>query len=204
MAFDEQTLAEIRHALERSERVDASRIDVTGGDGDDVVLRGSVSTHEEASTAAMLVEQHAPGVDNQLRVDPGIREDTTRAPEEPNAPRTEQDGSSQTRERPLAQDLSAQVQTWQPTETDDLTSDVDEALAENVAWDPPDTPSAPPTAAEQRGHGERDARIAAAAPEGPVDDPDEVAPSAADLSQAELERSAHPTNQNEEKDPSNG
>jgi hypothetical protein len=204
MAFDEQTLAEIRDALDRSERVDASRIDVTGGDGDDVVLRGAVSTHEEASAAAMLVEQHVPGVDNRLRVDPGIREDTTGAPGAQTAPRTEQDGSSQIRERPLAQDLSAQVQTWQPTETDDLTSDVDEALAENVAWDPPDTPSMPPTAAEQRGHGERDARIAAAAPEGPVDDPDEVAPSAPDLSQAELERSVDPTHQTEEKDPSNG
>jgi hypothetical protein len=163
MAFDEETLATIRDALDRSERVDASRIDLTGGDGGPVVLAGSVASDEEATAAGMVVEQHVSAVENRLRVDPGIREDTTGAPVSGPAP-----------------------------QTDDVTTDVDEALAENVPWDPPDAPSTPPTPAEQRGSTDRDGQVPPAADAGPVANPDEITPSAPDLSQAELERSAHP------------
>jgi hypothetical protein len=171
MAFDEETLATIRDVLDRSDRVDASRIDLTGGDGGPVVLVGSVASDEEATAAAMLVEQHVSAVDNRLRVDPGIREDTTGPPV-----------------------------TGPPPQTDDVTTDVDEALAENVPWDPPDAPSTPPTPAEQRGSTDRDGQVPPAADAGPVANPDEITPSAPDLSQAELERSAHPAQEEDRTD----
>lgn len=165
MAIDEQTLAAIRDELERNDRLDARAIDVTT-EGDALVLRGAVPTDEEASVAALLAEHHVQNVRNRLRVDPNLREDPT--------------GSL------VDRDVGA-------GDAQDSSTDVSEALEENIPWDPPDEPSMPPTQAEQRGVTDRDAQVEPAAPEGATEDPDAVQPSAADLSQSELARSARPS-----------
>lgn len=173
MAPDD-TLARIRAALDASDRVDAGRVEIVR-DGEEVVLRGAVATPEEASVAAMVAEQDVERVRNELRVDAGLREGTSDA----HGPRPGQPEPEPARSPEIP---------GQPT--DDPTTDVAEALGENRAWQPPDAPSFAPTRAEERGRLTRDTTAVPAAPEGDVDDPDAVEPSAADLSAAELERTA--------------
>lgn len=174
MTVDDETLARIRSALRDAERVDAGRVEVTR-DGGDVVLRGAVATPEEATVAALIAEQDVESVRNDLRVDPGLREATSQgAPPPPGQPAPAPQRSPEDPSQPA----------------DDLTTDVSEALGESLAWDPPDAPATAPTASEQRGRVPRDVTAQPAAPEGTVDDADEVEPSAGDLSAAELERSA--------------
>lgn len=174
MTIDDETLARIRVALEDSSRVDADRLQVAA-DGEEVVLRGAVATPEEATVAAMIAEQDAPTVRNELLVDAGLREGAGAA-----GAAAEQPSSS------------PQRSPEDPAQPDDLTPNAEEALGEGVAWDPPEAPSSAPTRAEERGHLSRDATAVPTAPEGEVDDADTVEPSAADLSAAELERSARP------------
>ncbi|HVL99651.1 MAG TPA: BON domain-containing protein [Egibacteraceae bacterium] len=175
MAPDDDTLDRIRAALDESVRVDPERVEILR-EGDDVVLRGAVATPEEASVAAMIAEREVERVRSELRVDAGLRERTT-------------GGAGPEGEPEAAPQRSPEL----PSEpADDLTSDVAEALGESLPWDPPDTPSFTPTRAEERGVMGRDTAAASLAPEGPVDDPDDVEPSAPDLSAAELERSARP------------
>lgn len=173
MAIDDETLARIRVALEDSSRVDAARLDVSR-DGQEVVLRGAVATPEEATVAAMIAEQDTLTVRNELLVDAGLREGAGAAAEE----------------QPSSAPQRSPEDPAQPA--DDLTPNAEEALGESIAWDPPEAPSSAPTRAEERGHLSRDSTAVPAAPEGEVEDPDTVEPSAADLSAAELKRSARP------------
>lgn len=178
MAIDEETRARINDALERSDRVDAGRIDVAD-DGDAVVLRGAVATPEEATVAVMIAEADATEavtVRNELRVDEGLREATA------------QDAGGVAAGKATPQ--RSPEQPGQPA--DDLTPHAEEALGESIAWDPPDAPSTAPTQGEERGRLARDTSVPPSAEAGTVDDPDDVDPSAADLSAAELERTARP------------
>lgn len=175
---DDDILARIRAVLEGSPRIDAARIEVLR-DGEDVVLRGAVATPEEASVAAMIVEGRAGDVvrptgdsyglltvRNELRVDPGLREVTSEA--QP----ARSSGAEDTPEDPAVAAY--------------------EALGENVAWDPPDAPSLAPTRGEELGRPAAAPSMPPPAEPGTVGDDDEAAPSASDLSAAELERSARP------------
>lgn len=165
MTADDETLARIRAALADAERVDAARVEV-GRDGQEVVLRGAVASPEEATVAAMVAERDADRVRNELHVDPGLREATS-------------EGGAPAMGVP---DRAPQRSPEDPAQpADDLTPDVEEALGENLAWDPPEAPSSAPTRAEERSR-----------PGGERGDPEESGSSAPDLSAAELARSARP------------
>lgn len=177
MTADDETLARIRAALDDEERVDARRVEVHRDD-QGVVLRGAVATPEEATAATMVAELDTASVRNELRVDPGLREATSAGAAPPvGAPPPAPQRSPEDPSQPA----------------DDLTPHVEEALGENLAWDPPEAPVLAPTRAEERGSPAGEAgRIEDPAP----DDADE-APSAADLSAAELRRTARPDSQEE-------
>lgn len=189
MTSDDDTLARIRALLAGSPRIDAARIEVVR-DGAQVVLRGAVSTPEEASVAAMVVEGRAGDVlgstgdsgealtvRNELRVDAGLREATSEAePAEAARP------PAAAGDTPGGEDV--------PT---DLTADAHEALDKNVPWDPPEAPSFAPTRGEELGRPVRASSMPPPARPGTVDNADEEDPSASDLSAAELERTARPT-----------
>lgn len=179
MAIDDETRARIRDALQRSDRVDAGRIDVAD-DGEEVVLRGAVASPEEATVAVMIAENDAAdavSVRNELRVDEGLREATA------------QDAGGVAAEDAAAPQRSPE-QPAQPA--DDLTPHAEEALGEGIAWDPPEEPTTAPTQGEERGVLAHDTSVPPSAEEGMVDDPHDVEPSAADMSAAELERTARP------------
>lgn len=163
MSVDDETIARIRQKLDEAERVDAGRIELAHGD-DHVRLRGSVSTPEEATVAAMVAEEELAPVQNQLQVDPGLRA------------------------------VPDQSQTEQPAEpggvaADTTVEDSEAAVAENLPWDPPDAPQMAPTPTEERGALSRDAAESSIAPEEQAEDAGE--PSASDLSAEELRRAAH-------------
>lgn len=163
MNADEETLARIRTALANAERVDSSRVEV-GREGQEVVLRGAVATPEEATVAALLAERDAARVRSELHVDAGLREAT----------------SAGAALAPGTPDPAPQRSPEDPTQpADDLTSSVEEALGENIAWDPPDAPSFAPTRAEQR-----------SVPAGDRGEPGEGGASTPDLSAAERTRAA--------------
>lgn len=176
MAIDDDTLARIRTALAETDRVDAARIEVTA-EQEAVLLRGAVANPEEASVAAMIAEQDVAAVRNELQVDPGLREGAVAAAH-PDVSAADQPPFD-----PDPTGPTEQTDSDQPTE-------VAESLAENLPWDPPDEPSLAPTQSEERGVLARDAHDTPIAEEGPVPDPDDVEPSAADLSAAELRESA--------------
>lgn len=176
MTADDETLARIRAALEDETRVDAARVEVAR-EGHDVVLRGAVATPEEATVAAMIAERDTQGVRNDLRVDAGLREATGTAAAPP-------------MDQPTPTPQRSPEDPSQPA--DDLTPHVEEALGENLAWDPPEAPTSAPTRAEERGSPAGEARD----PEG--GDPDEVEPSAGDLTAADLQRAAHPDHEDRE------
>lgn len=197
---DDGTLAVIREALRDSDKVPVDRVELDLREGA-VVLRGSVATSEQADVAAMVAAQHADEVHNELRVDPGIREDASdpadiardAALREADDTDEELDDSAVVPDRPRGEDWSAQRAGLESLtasqQRDDLTSDVSEALAENVAWDPPDQPHLAPTESEQRQLLDREQ-----APEGLAEqgEPVEGEPSLPELSKSELERDAHP------------
>lgn len=125
MATDDETLARIREVLDRSPRIDNSRIEVAR-DGEQIVLRGTVATAEEAGVAAVIADgaievANGPPVRSQLRVDANLRETVVDA-------------------------ATGGARGPQPFDEDhkpaDLTTDSAAALGENAAWDPPDAPSA--------------------------------------------------------------
>jgi len=198
---DQGSLDVIREALADSGGVELDRVELSLDDGA-VVLRGAVSTTEQASLAEMLAEQHAGEVRNLLRVDSGLREDHSdpaTVADEARA-RAADDGlpgELQAQDRPRLEDWSAQ--TTQQTDVvpqdpgmerleERSTSDISEALGENVPWDPPTQPHLPPTAAEQRGtqqHGQEAEEVAEPGDAGP-----EGRKSLPEVSQAELERDA--------------
>ena len=70
--MDPELVDTLSAALEQSERVDEHRILVTPTE-DGVALKGAVAT-PEMSAAALIAEQYAGNVDNQLYVDRNLRE----------------------------------------------------------------------------------------------------------------------------------
>lgn len=199
MPITDDTLSAVREALEREEGVDASRIQVEP-EGDRVVLRGSVPTGNQIDVAATLAEAHAPAVRTALSVDQGLREDAAASAEPAAEPTDEQaadrpaDAAGDDPVRPSRRstsggELSSQVSEFRPQPVDDdLTSDEDQALAENLPWDPPDAPHSAPTGSEQRGVSPYEADT-----EPPTDlDPEagDEEPSLSDLSAAELAQDA--------------
>lgn len=176
-----EDLEMVRQALLEADDLDPTDIDLAVEDGS-VVLRGAVSTFEEATAAQAAAALHTDEVRNELRVDPNIRENPAGVEEADVATRESLHGS--TVEAPSAQG-------------DDLQTDVQLALDENLPWDPPDSPSNVPTLAEERGIVDRDVTVPEAADEGDLDADaaEETTPSLPDLSAAELARSAKPTPQ---------
>ena len=174
MAIDPDLTDVVREALAAADNVDARTIDVVP-DGDVVVLRGGVATHEEASAAVSVADQHAPSVRNELRVDTNLREGLDLG-----EPR--QEGGSQ-----------AQGSASDPTTADDLVDNLQDSLEENVPWDPPHEAVEVPTRAEERG---------TAGTNGYDEDPDADAPATSkslpELSPDELSRAAHPEARDEE------
>lgn len=163
---DHDTTDRIRAALEDAGRIAGERVSVEL-DGGEVVLRGSVASAEAASAAALVAEQHADGrVRNELRVDEHLREGPHRGGESVGGDASEPDAAG------------------------GMVDDGARALADNEPWDPPDQPHLAPSAAEQRGETDRAVSEPPAADAGPVDEPDDETPSAADLSAEELARSA--------------
>ncbi len=173
MVIDEETLARVRAALDESPRIDARRVDVAAGP-EQVVLQGAVATPEEATVAGLVAEEHAVNVRNQLAVDANLREG---APDPAAA-----EATLPAEDEVLVGELDMTAGD-QPHVTD-----MAEALDRNEPVDPPDEPMLAPTTGEERGTLDRDTRDVPIAEEGPIPDPDEVPPSAPDLSAEELHR----------------
>lgn len=163
MTADDETITRVRQKLDEADRVDASRIELDRAD-DNVRLRGSVSTPEEATVAAMVAEEVLAAVENHLQVDPALRAAPNRW--KPQGP-AEPGGAT----------------------ADTVVADSQDALGENLPWDPPDEPHMAPTPSEERGALTRDATENTIEPEGQPGDAGDR--SAADLSSEELRRSAH-------------
>jgi len=175
MRIDPEALEEVRAVLDDSPRVDAQRVGVSI-EHDEVVLRGTVATPEEAEFAAMLAEEIVPAVVNELRVDPALREGTVDP--EPTA------------QTPLPSDevpLGGPDPLAGPEAG--FTSDVQRSLDENEPLDPPDAPQAvatgdglpePPPDTLHAGDPDPD----------PLDQRDDLQPAAADLSTLDLRRAA--------------
>ena len=173
---DPQALDEIAAALDEADGVDATRISLSLQDAT-VVLSGVVASAEEASAAALIAEQLSDAVRNEIAVDPQVREDSTHS----DAGAQEVVDDSSQRETDLATSEHG----------GELTTDMHEALAENIPLDPPDEPVMVPTLAEERG-------VAAEPTSEPIgdsgplsqDEADQTAPSLADMSPADLARAA--------------
>ena len=173
-AADLGDVDEIRDALESSDVIDASRIEVSV-DGTSVVLRGSVSDSSQGHLAEMLVGNYTSDVRNELRVDAGFREGA----EEPHA--VEEAIPAEGEILVGSTDMLAGPNA-------EITSDVSRALEESEPWDPPDEPSLASTPAELRG-------TSGFGDGGAVDEIDDDAsadelPAAADLTQQDLVASA--------------
>lgn len=170
--MDPEVLDEIKAALEDSERVDATRIVVQGGD-DEVILRGSVASSDEASAAALIAETRTQRVSNQLTIDPALREGIE-------AP------VSVERVEPAENEVLIGNSDMLAGPDAAIETDLDRALEENVPWTPPDEPQLAPTQDEYAG----------ATSPGSLDAPDGVDPdpdlahredyAAADLSREDL------------------
>lgn len=158
---DQGTIEVIREALADSGGVELDRVELLLDEGA-VVLRGGVSTAEEASLATMVAEQHADEVRNLLSVDAGLRENE-------------------------ADHMAVAADAAGRTARDPVTG-MEEALGENVAWDPPAQPHMVPTRDEERGV-ISDQELEPLAEQGADGDGE---PSLPGVSQAELERDARP------------
>ena len=176
----------IRQAFDESDGVDGRGIDLDVDDSGVLVLRGAVATPEQATAAEAAARLHVDDVRNELRVDANLRED----PAAPDA------GPYETPQEEL------QGSTLPPPseQSDDLQTDVQMSLEENLPWDPPDRPVEVPTQGEQRGGVDRDVTVPEVADEGALDEnaADETSASLRDMSAAELARSARP--EHEERD----
>lgn len=210
MAITDDTLSAVREALENERAVDASRIEIAG-EGDRVVLRGSVPTDNQVDVAATLAEALAPDVRTALSVDPGMREDAAESAEPAAEPTDEQaadrpaDAAGDDPVRPSRRstrsgpDLTTQTSEFRPQPVDDdLTSDEDMALGENLPWDPPDAPHSAPTGSEQRGVAPRETDTEPPTEADP--DPADEDPSLSDLSAAELAKDARGEDTDREED----
>jgi hypothetical protein len=183
MAIDTDQIDEVLAALASADSVDARGIRVDA-DGDAVVLRGAVATHEESAAAQQVAQERADSVRNELAVDTNLRE--TGDMEPPSAATV----GEATRRKGL------QGSSFDPLEgTDDLVTDVQESLDENVSWDPPHAPVEVPTRAESRGVAGGGAGVADsdAPAEAELDEPSgTIERSLPDVSAEELTRAAHP------------
>ncbi len=181
MPIDPDQPAVVMEALQAADTVDATAIEVVA-DGDVVVLRGSVATFEEASAAQNVAEAHAADVRNELRVDVNLREGldfTERGPD-----------------RQVADSVS--MSSFNPVEQpDDLVSDMQHSLEENLPWDPPTESVEVPTRAEARGAADRSG--ADDFEDGTLlDEAGAGTKSLPDMSAEELSRAAHPQPRDEE------
>ena len=174
MAIDPDHHDAVREALDAADSLDASAV-VVATESDALVLRGSVATHEEASAALSIAEQHADAVRNELRVDVNLREGVG-------------DGEAHADAKPSE---ALQGSAFNPVEqTDDLVDDMQESLEENVPWDPPHEAVEVPTRAEARGVADHSGDDA--------DAPEAGEKSLPDLTPEELSRAAHPEPRDEE------
>lgn len=184
MAIESDEPEVILEALRASDAVDARGLSVAFDEGD-VVVRGTVATYEEASAALRIAGEHAPGVRNELRVDPNLREGADPAVASDSGDALRRDGLRGSSFDPLER-------------ADDLVTDVQESLDENLPWDPPHEPVEVPTRAESRGVADPNAADDDNPDAGLLDEtPDAGAMSLPDMSAAELERAAHPEPQQE-------
>lgn len=163
-------------ALEGSDRIDASRIDLEF-EGDEVVVSGAVASAEEATWVETVVARFASNVTNNLRVDRGLREGIV----EPTAaePVVPAEGEVLVGSTDMLAGPEAEV-----------TSDISIALQENVPWDPPEEPLLAPTASEYGGEvsfGDGDPGAAGEDVPATVDPGDFSAP---DLTKEDLEAAA--------------
>ncbi|MPZ72625.1 MAG: BON domain-containing protein [Nitriliruptorales bacterium] len=183
MAFDPDQTDIVREALQAADTVDAHNIHVAAIE-DAVVLRGSVATFEEVSAAAAIAEQHADVVRSELTVDGNLRESGD-ATESPSAPTAHRDATGSS---------------FNPVETpDDLVTDMQESLEENVPWDPPHEAVQVPTRAEERGVADRADPQDAGGNDPALDQAADPEPkSLPDVSPEELARSANPEPRDEE------
>ena len=167
--MDPEIVEQIEAALRDSPRVDDRRVHIEPGD-ESVVLRGSVSSAEEASAATLIAEGFATSVVSELHVDPNLREGIVE-------PRDTEDAIPAQNEI-LVGDADMLAGPEAKVETD-----LSRALEENVPWDPPTEPHLAPSDAEYGG----------AASEGgpePIDtsDPDPDGVDRADYAAADLSR----------------
>lgn len=188
MAIDTDQIDEVREALAAADSVDPGGIRILA-DGDVLVLRGSVATFEEVTAAQQIAEERATQVRNELLVDHNLRE-------------TGGTESSAGDVADSARRDGLQGSSYDPLErADDVVSDVQEALDENRAWDPPHEAVEVPTRAESRGVADR--RVGADAPDADQDalldeDAGDGTKSLPDLSSDELSRAAHPERREED------
>ena len=186
MAIDTDALDEVRDALAAAESVDHADIRLTVDD-DVLVLQGAVATFEESSAAAHIAAAHITGVRNELVVDHNLREGLSAGPEPGADERARREGLRGSSRDPLER-------------ADDLVTDVQDSLDENVSWDPPHESVEVPTRAESRGQADRRGAGAAATPAGgPDETPSDGRKSAPDLSPEELARAAHPQSPEEDR-----
>ena len=175
MAIDPDLTDVVREALAAADTVDASSIDVVA-EGEALVLRGGVATHEEATAAVSVADQHATTVRNELRIDTNLREGVD------------------FREPDAGERSATSGAPFDPTsEPDDLVDDLQTSLEENVPWDPPHEAVEVPTRAEERGTAGTNGFD-----EDPDDDSAATSKSLPDLSPEELSRAAHPQPRDEE------
>ncbi len=170
----DEDLVEIRAMLDESDRIDATRIQLSSA-GDAILLRGSVATADEAKAAEILVSEYAGDVINELRIDRGLREGIV----EPVA--------AERATPPSDEVLVGDVEMLAGPDAA-VTDDLSVALEENEPWNPPDEPSLAPTAAEYGGE-------LSFGDGGPLDEDeasvgDDAGVAAADLSHEELTAAA--------------
>jgi hypothetical protein len=186
MSVDPEAVERAQALLEESDRVDAREITLVVK-GDEVILSGAVSTPEEATVAAMLVEQEVGAVVDDLRVETSLREGLS-------------DPVDAERAVPAENEVLVGDPDMLAGPESEITGDMTRALEENEPLDPPDSPHLAGTLAEQRGAGPlvessgglADLDIDAEADA--VEADEDAQPAAADLSAEELRLGAegHP------------
>jgi hypothetical protein len=167
-----------RDDLDGAREIDARRIAVVAR-GDSLALRGWVSSPEEAQVAVAIAERAAGdgGVDDELQIDPGLREGALDAIVVEHA--VAADGEVLIGDTDMLAGPESHI-----------TSDMDRALAEGEPWDPPEFATLPPEAEPGRAGGGGGVRLVRE-----DDDEDEIVllprddvPAAADVSRLELRR----------------
>jgi hypothetical protein len=180
MTIDTDQIDEVLAALAAADSVDATGIRVET-DNDVVVLRGAVATFEESTAAEQAAQERAETVRNELVVDHNLRETGGMEP-------TSDDGAESSRRDGL------RGSSFDPLEqANDVVTDVQESLDENVAWDPPHESVEVPTRAEARGLAPRGAGITDEDPDTELDEePASTGKSLPDMAPEELARAAQP------------